>query len=74
MSHTFNPAPQEAEAGGSFKFKASLVYIMSSIMARDTQSNHVLLGRMRRGDTWELGMIHSTYIFMYKTKKTQNLH
>ena len=39
MVHTFNPITQEAEAGGSLEFKASLVYRASSWTARATQRN-----------------------------------
>jgi hypothetical protein len=40
VAHAFNPSTQEAEAGGS-EFKASLVYRVSSRIARDTQKNPV---------------------------------
>ena len=41
MVHVFNSSTQEAEAGGS-EFEASLVYIVSSRMARATQRNPVV--------------------------------
>jgi hypothetical protein len=34
VAHTFNPSTQEAEAGGSLEFKASLVYRVSNMPAR----------------------------------------
>jgi hypothetical protein len=39
--HAFNPSTQEAEAGGSLEFEASLVYRVSSRTARATQRNPV---------------------------------
>ena len=33
MVHTFNSSTQEAEEGKTFKFKASLVYLVSEFMA-----------------------------------------
>jgi hypothetical protein len=39
--HAFNPSTWEAEAGGFLKFKASLVYRVSSRTARATQRNPV---------------------------------
>jgi hypothetical protein len=35
--HVFNPSTWDAEAGGSLKFKASLVYRASSRTSRTTQ-------------------------------------
>jgi hypothetical protein len=35
--HAFNPSTQEAEAGGFSEFEASLVYRVSSRIARATQ-------------------------------------
>jgi len=40
--HAFNLSIWEAEAGGSLEFKASLVYRVSSRIARATQRNPVL--------------------------------
>ena len=40
-AHTFNPNTEEAEAGGSLKLKASLVYRVSSRTVRVTQRDHV---------------------------------
>ena len=34
MAHTFNSSTQEAEAGGSLEFEASLVYMVGSRMIR----------------------------------------
>jgi hypothetical protein len=48
MTHTFNPSTWEAEAGGFFEFKASLVYRVSSRTARATQRNPVSKKRKRR--------------------------
>jgi hypothetical protein len=42
VAHTFNPSTQEAEAGRSLEFKASLVYRASSRTARATQRKPVL--------------------------------
>jgi hypothetical protein len=42
VAYAINPNTEEAEAGGSFEFKASLVYRMSSRTARDTQKSLVL--------------------------------
>ena len=39
--HAFNPSTQEAEAGQSLEFEASLVYRMSSRTVRTTQRNPV---------------------------------
>jgi hypothetical protein len=38
-AHTFNPSTREAEAGGSPETEASLVYRVSSRVARATQRN-----------------------------------
>jgi hypothetical protein len=37
--HALNPSTGEAEAGGSLEFEASLVYRVSSRIARTTQRN-----------------------------------
>jgi hypothetical protein len=42
VAHTFSTSTQEAEAGGSLKFEASLVYRVSSRTARTIQENRVL--------------------------------
>jgi hypothetical protein len=39
--HTFNPSTQEAKAGGSLEFQASLVYRYSSRIARTPQRNPI---------------------------------
>ena len=41
MAHAFNPSTWEGEAGGSLIFKASLVYRVSSGIARAAQGNFV---------------------------------
>ena len=41
VTSTFNPSTQEAEAGRSPKFEASLIYIRSSRTARATQRRPV---------------------------------
>ena len=37
----FNPSTQEAETGGSLEFEASLVYTVSTRIARATQRNQI---------------------------------
>jgi hypothetical protein len=39
--YTFNVSTQNEETGGSLRFEASLVYIWSSRIARDTQRDSV---------------------------------
>jgi hypothetical protein len=41
VAHTFNPSTQEAEAGGSLEFEASLVYRVGSGTVRAIQRNPV---------------------------------
>ena len=41
VAHAFNPQTQEAEAGKSLEFEASLVYGAHSRTARATQRNPV---------------------------------
>jgi hypothetical protein len=41
VAHAFNPSAWEAEGGQISEFKASLVYKMSSSIARATQRNPV---------------------------------
>ena len=41
MAHAFDPSTWEGEAGGSLIFKASLVYRVSSGIARAAQGNFV---------------------------------
>ena len=41
MVYAFNSRTQEAQAGRSLEFEASLVYRVSSRIARDTQRNPV---------------------------------
>jgi hypothetical protein len=41
VAHAFDPSTQEAEAGGSLEFEASLFYRVSSRTARATQRNSV---------------------------------
>jgi len=41
VAYTFNPSAWEAQAGGSFEFEASLVYRVSSRIARATLRNPV---------------------------------
>jgi hypothetical protein len=41
MVHTFNPSTQEAEAGRSLEFEASLVYRVGSRISRAIQRNPV---------------------------------
>jgi len=41
VAHAFNPSTQEAEAGGSLEFEASLVYRVSFRAARTTQRKPV---------------------------------
>jgi hypothetical protein len=48
VAHTFNPSTWEAEAGGFLKFKASLVYRVSSRRARATQRNPVSKNQRER--------------------------
>jgi hypothetical protein len=55
VMHTFNPGAWEAEVG---EFKASLVYRMSSRIARGTQRNPVSGGekkKKRQGQGWGRG-------------------
>ena len=46
LVHTFNPSPQEAEAGGS-EFEANLVYKVNSKTAKDTKKNFVLKNQIK---------------------------
>jgi hypothetical protein len=41
VAHAFNPSTQEAEAGGTLEFEASVVYKVSSRTARAIQKNPV---------------------------------
>ena len=42
VAHAFNPSTQEAEAGGClFNIEATLIYIVSSRVAKATQREHV---------------------------------
>jgi hypothetical protein len=41
VAHTFDPSTREAEAGGFSEFEASLVYKVSSRIARTMQRNPV---------------------------------
>jgi hypothetical protein len=47
LVHTFNPSPQEAEAGGS-EFEANLVYKVNSKTAKDTKKNFVLKNQINK--------------------------
>jgi hypothetical protein len=48
----FNPSTWEAEAGGFLKFKASLVYRVSSRTARATQRNPVSKNQKNTKKVW----------------------
>jgi hypothetical protein len=48
-AHTFNLGTQEAEAGRSLEFEASLVYMVSSALHRDTVLKKKLLDVVRTG-------------------------
>jgi hypothetical protein len=49
--HAFNPSTWEAEAGGFLSFKASLVYRVSSRIARATQRNPVSKNQTKPNQT-----------------------
>jgi hypothetical protein len=55
--HTFDPSTQEAEATQSSEFKASLVYNVSSRMARATKRNPVLKKTSKQANkqSWGVG-------------------
>jgi hypothetical protein len=50
LAQAFNPTIKEAEAGGSHKFKASLVYKASSMTGKATQRNPVY----KRRKEWDI--------------------
>jgi hypothetical protein len=47
VANTFNPNTQEAGAGKSLEFEASMVYSASSKTAKATQRSHIMKKQIR---------------------------
>jgi hypothetical protein len=54
VAHAFDPSTQEAEAGGSLEFEASLAYKMSSRTARAIQRNPVSKNQKKKKNSYAI--------------------